>query len=212
MRVRSAEIRVVVADDHPIVCDGVQAALATDSSVQVVATATSFQELARLLRVVAADVLLLDLSGMGGPPLPTVIALKRDYPHLAIVIFSGTVVRVRAMIKAGVLGYVAKEELRDQVLQAVHAVALGQQFLSPRAQEYFVRFKLEGKQMGLAPQEVQVLTLLAQGMSTVEIAGELVLDPRTVQHYIGVLMRKTGCSERVQLVNWYRSVFQPPEE
>ncbi len=207
-----APIKVMVADDHPIVCDGIIAALADDPNVVVVLTAASFQHLAAALPTTDADVLLLDLSGMGGPPLPTVTAIKRSYPHLAIVIFSGSVVQVRAMLKAGVSGYVAKEELRDQVRLAVHAVAAGRTFLSPRAEDAFVRFKLEGKHMGLAPKEVTVLSLLAQGMSTFDIAGELVLDPRTVQHYIGSLMRKTGCSERTQLIIWYRQVFQSSED
>ncbi len=211
MGIRAATIKVIVADDHPIIWDGINVALAADPGITVVATSTNFQDLATVLRTVPADVLLLDLGGMGGPPLPTVTAITRAYPHLAIVICSGNVEHVRTLMKAGARGYVAKEDLRDQIRDGVHAVAAGRSFLSQRAEEYCGRFKLTGKHMGVAPQEVHVLSLLAQGLGTLEIAGELMLDPRTVQHYIGSLMRKTHCSERTQLVNWYRRVFQPPE-
>jgi DNA-binding NarL/FixJ family response regulator len=98
------------------------------------------------------------------------------------------------------------------LIHAIRAVACGRQFLSPHAEEYFGRCTAERRKVGLAPQEVSTLILLAQGLGTQAIADELGIDPRTVQGYINALLRKTGCSERTQLANWYRSVFRPPEE
>ncbi len=200
-------IRIIVADDHPIVRDGLIAILTGHHGIQVVATAASFQELTVVVHTVPAEVLILDIGGMGGSPLTLVERLTREQPMLSIIVFSSSVDLVPEMLQAGVKGYVVKEELADQLLTAIQAVYTHQTFLSPTAQEYLQRCSLQSAQHRMTPQELTVLKLLAQGLSTTGIADQLGIDPRTVHNYVLRLRHKTGCDERTQLAAWYQRVY-----
>ncbi len=205
-------IRVVIADDHPIVRDGVVANLTTGSHVTLVGMATTFAALLNLLPSVAADVVVLDLGGMGGSALTMVMRLRRDYPQLAIVVFSSSVDLAPELLQEGVLGYVVKEELSGQLLDAVYAVHIGERFLSPTVEEYVARAATIRTSTRLAPQELNVLKLLAQGLGTVTISEQLGIDPRSAQNYITALRRKANCASRTQLVDWYKRMFGDGED
>ncbi len=200
-------IRVVIAEDHPIMCDGLKTVLLASSHIRVVDTARSFTDVLHQIPHVCPDVLVLDLGGMGGAPLTFVEHLHRDFPAMAIVVFSSSVDLAPELLQAGVLGYVAKEELSVQLIAAIQAAHARQTFLSPIAQAYIERATTRRKQYRLAPQEENVLKWLATGFGTMAIAEQLAIDPRTVQNYIVSLRRKTGCAERTQLVTWYQRVY-----
>ncbi len=211
MQSRQDPVRIILADDHPILREGTKAAITGQEGLEVVGEAGNFRELASLLRTTLADVLLLDLNDMGGSALPALARIKRDHPHLAVVVFSSSIDLAREMIREGALGYVTKGEAREQIIQAIRSVASGQQFLSPYVQEFFIRFDNESRTAKFAPQELTVAKLLARGMGTVAIADELQIDRRTVQNYINALRRKTGSTERTQIAAWYQRVFEAAE-
>src|SRR5512144_1736318 len=89
-----------------------------------------------MLAIVQAQVLILDLGGMAGAPLPLVTRVRRQFPGVAIVVFSSSVDLALELLQAGVCGYVVKEELSAQLLHAIHAARAGQRFLSPVVEEY----------------------------------------------------------------------------
>lgn len=200
-------IRVIVADDHPIVRAGLQTILAEDRQIQIVGVATTFAEVIDLLGTTPADVLVLDLGGMGGAPLTLVTRVQREHPAVAIVAFSASVDLAPELVQAGVRGYVVKEELAEQLLTAIYAARAGQRFLSPAVEAYVTQTTMRRLQHHLAPQELNVLKLLAQGLGTVAIAEQLGIDSRSVQNYITTLRRKLGCAERTQLVDWYKRMY-----
>ena len=200
-------IRVIIADDHPIVREGLQTILGMSPHVHLVGVASSFAEVVALLGTVPAHVLVLDLGGMIGAPLTLVSRVQREYPHVAIVVFSSSVDLAPELLQAGVCGYVVKEELSAQLLTAIHAARAGQRFLSPVVEEYITQTTNGRLQHHLAPKELNVLKLLAQGLGTVAIAEQLGIDPRSAQNYITTLRRKTGCAERTQLVDWYKRMY-----
>jgi len=200
-------IRVIIADDHPVVREGLQAILGVDRQVNIVGIAINFAEVRNLLRSVATDVLVLDLGGMGGAALTLVTRIQREYPDVAIVAFSSSVDLAPELLQAGVCGYVVKEELSGQLLTAIHAARAGQRFLSPVVEEYITQTTDRGLQHHLAPKELNVLKLLVQGLGTTAIAEQLGIDPRSVQNYITTLRRKLGCAERTQLVDWYKRMY-----
>lgn len=200
-------IRVIIADDHPIVREGLHAILAADPQVQIAGVAINFTEVRDLLERVAADVLVLDLGGMGGAPLTLVTRIQREYPNVAIVVFSSSVDLAPELLQAGVCGYVVKEELSAQLLTAIRAAWAGQRFLSPVVEEYVKQTTNRRLQHQLAPKELNVLKLLAHGLGTIAIAEQLGIDPRSVQNYITTLRRKIGCNERTQLVDWYKRMY-----
>jgi DNA-binding NarL/FixJ family response regulator len=130
--------------------------------------------------------------------------IHQHYPDLRIVVFSSATDLIPEILAEGACGYVVKEEMTAHVLAAITAVARRQRYLSPIADDYLSRAtSTERPHLKLAPNERQVLHLLAQGLGTTQIAGEMGIDPRTVQNYITGLRRKTGCEERTQLVAWY---------
>ncbi len=199
-----ARIRVIVADDHPLVRTGVRTTLATEAAIEIVGAVKSFRELMSLLKSVSADVVLLDLSGMGTAAVTAVSSLARAYPQLAIIILSSHLGSARELLKLGAQGYVAKEDVEEDVITAIRSVIDGRPFLSPAVISYL---ELSGglrRGSGLTPREWDVLGLIAEGQGTDEIAAQLGLAYQTVSNYVSSLYAKTGCSERTKLVGWYR--------
>jgi DNA-binding NarL/FixJ family response regulator len=199
-------IRVVLADDHPTFRKGIRAILDPELTISVVAQAGSFRELMDLLTHTAADVVLLDLLGMGPPPVTAVSTLVRAYPQVAIIIFSSSLTGALELLEVGAGGYLAKEDLEDDVITAIHTVMTGQRFLSPTVTDYLDRAGLMQKSNRFAPRELEVLQLITEGLGTKAIAERLGIAGQTVSNYIYTLYRKTGCTERTQLVDWYRRI------
>lgn len=204
---KQQSVRVFVADDHPIIRQGLDTALRSEPYIELVGMSSSFHEMVNHPLLERCDVLILDLSGMQAGPTVMVTQLTKLLPRLRIVIFSSSVDTAPELLRAGALGYVAKDDRVEHVLAAVRAVNAGQRYLSPIAQHYLDRTEGRQKQYQLVPKEVMVLKLLAQGLRTAAIAHQLLIDPRTVQNYITSLLRKTACEDRVQLVEWYQRVY-----
>lgn len=200
-------IRVFIADDHPIVRDGLTTIIERDPRLNVVGTAASFADLQMHLATTPTDVVVLDISGMQGTPIAFVTGLVRTYPALAVVIFSSLVDLAPELLQAGARGYIAKEELSSQLLLAIQAVSVGQRYVSPVTQEYLQRCDTSPTFPRFAPQELSVLKLLAQGLGTEAIADQLGLGARTVRNYLSQIRIKTGCDERTQLAAWYQRTY-----
>lgn len=201
---RKERVRVVVADDHPVLRRGLRSALEPDRAIEVVGEVGNFAELMDLLETISADLVLLDLGGMGTPPITAVSALRRTYSHLAIIVYSSTLSGAQELLRVGAHGYIAKEDWEDEVLTAIQTVMRGQVFVSPTVIDYLDRSGVARKEYNLAPKEWDVLKLIAEGYGTQEIMAHLTIAEQTVNNYVHSLYRKTGCSERTQLVEWYR--------
>jgi two-component system, NarL family, response regulator LiaR len=197
-------IRVIIADDHPIIRAGVRATLSAHPQIQVVGEAASFSELLGLLETIAAHVLILDLVGLGVGPISMVDRLQRDYPRLAIVVFSSVLDLAPDLLAAGALGYLLKDEIAEQLAGAVQAAHRGERRLSPAVSAHLRRSERLREQVQLTLREQYVLRLLARGLRTEEIAAQLSIDPRTAQNHITALLRKTGSPQRADLIAWYR--------
>lgn len=202
-------IRVVIADDHALFRKGVHAALDPEPTVEIVGAVKSFRDLMSLLETNAADVVLLDLGGMGLPAVSAVTSLARSYPEIAIIIFSSSLSGARELLRQGARGYVAKEDVEDEVLTAIHTVVQGKQFLSPVVNDYLARSGGRRKSQGITPREWDVLRLNAEGYSTDEIADQLRISYHAVGNLISTLYSKTGCTTRTQLADCYRRMAGP---
>jgi DNA-binding NarL/FixJ family response regulator len=203
-------VRVIIADDHPMLRRGLRSALEPNSTIEVVGEVGNFAELMGLLETISADLVLLDLGGMGTPPITAVSALRRTYPHLGIIIYSSTLSGAQELLRVGAQGYIAKEDWEDEVVAAIQTVMRGQVFLSPTVIDYLDRSGVARKEYNLAPKEWDVLKLIAEGYATQEIMAQLTIAEQTVNNYVYSLYRKTGCSERTQLVEWYRRLASTP--
>ncbi len=197
-------IRVAIADDHPIVQRGLKDAMRAHSHLELVGTASSFQELMAILPSAIPDVLILDLSGMGGAPLPLMERLRREYPELRVIVFSSFIDLVPEMLKAGAYGYIGKEDLDHYLVTAITIVHHGKQFLSPTAERYLARSEGQRGPSELSEQQATAVKYAAQGLKTKQIADRMGIDEHTVLNYITLAKRKTGHTTRLELIDWYR--------
>lgn len=199
-------IRVIIADDHPIIHRGIEGTLFASRNIAIVGTATSYSSLLDELAVTQADVVILDLNEMGEGSLVMVRELRQRFPQIQLLIFSSSISLAPELIAEGALGYVVKEEQHSHLPAAIQAVAAGQPYHSPLVAEDIER--TSANDIALLPQELRVFKLVAQGLKTREIAANLAIDPRTAQNYIGTLYQKTGCENRAQLVLLYRQRYE----
>jgi DNA-binding NarL/FixJ family response regulator len=207
----TSPIRVIIADDHPVIHLGIEHSLFADRRIAVVATVTSFAALLEQLAREPAQVVILDLNQMGAGPLVMVRALCEQYPQVRLVIFSSSVALAPELLAAGARGYVVKEEVLTHLPAAIHAVAADLVYCSPLVQEYQARTDTVQRQVTLVQQEFRVLTFVAQGMKTKEIAANLRIAVRTAQNYITTLYEKTGCETREELAMWYHQRYRETE-
>lgn len=200
-------IRVIIADDHPAIAAGLAATLQHYATIEVVGRAQSFAEVLHVLAVTPADVLILDLLGMHGSPLQIIPHILAHHPSLAIVVYSSSVTLAPELLHAGVLGYVVKDELLDHLVRAIDTVVQRKPYLSPSVQAYLDRTANIQQTVHLSPKEQLALKLLTQGCNTAEIAAQMGIGTRTVLNYLTELRTKTGCTDRMELVDWYRQVY-----
>lgn len=198
-------IRVLLADDHPLVRAGLRATLAAAPDLALVAEAATADEVQHLCRQHQPDVVLLDLAMPGPPPAVTVARLREDSPALRVIILTAhdEEAYVRALIALGVAGYVLKDEAPEALVQAIHSVAQGGSWFSSAVIRKLAEPERPSPAAGaLTARERQLLGLLAQGWDNARIAGELHLSEQTVRNYLSRLYAKLGVRSRAEAMAW----------
>lgn len=190
-------IRVVVADDHPPLREGVKHALNSDRGIRVVGEAGSGPELEAALGL-APDVLLLDISMPDFNAFEQVPRLRARYPEMKIVVVTAydneTFVQ---RLMGEVHGYLLKEEDMDAYARAVLEVSKGRKYFTERA----LNLALNSPELPrLSERESQVLRLAARGMKTADIAEELFISTRTVDSHVENACQKLGVRNRTAAV------------
>lgn len=213
MTTAARPVRVVLADDHAVVREGVAMVLDAVDDVEVVGTAGSVAEALELVCRQRPDVLVLDLRMPGESPLEALPRFAEHAPQTAVVILTMREQprSVRAALERGARGYVLKEAAGRQLVEAVRLAHAGRTYVAP---ELGARIAEEsrGGPDGLAERELQVLCLLALGHTNGEIGERLFLSPRTVESYRARVQQKTGCSSRAELVRYAfeHELVEPP--
>lgn len=197
-------IRILVVDDHPIVRQGLVAALGDEADFYVVGAAGSAEEALAIAEREPPDLVLLDLElpGIGGlEAIPQFAALN---PVCRILVFTAydTDERVLGAIRAGARGYLLKGATAAEIVQGIRAVAAGGSALEPRvASRLVAEVRAPRHAPGeLTPRERQVLQLVARGMASKEIARALAIKEPTVKFHTASLLRKLGADNRAQAV------------
>ena len=194
-------IRVAIADDHPVVRDGLAAMLETQPDLEVVGQAENGPDAVSLVTSRRPDVLLLDLEM---PGLDGVGVLRRlrelDSPARAIVFtVSDTDDRIIAAVEAGAVGYLLKGAPRADVFAAVRTVAAGGSLLAPVAASALLR-KMRGDGPALTQREQSVIEHLARGLGNKQIAATLGISERTVKFHLRAIFEKLGATNRTEAV------------
>ena len=212
-------VRVVIADDHQVVREGLQMILAeSDGEIVVVGEASDGDEAVRLATEVQPDVVLMDLSMPRVDGLEATRRLRDAGIESRVLILTSFAEGegVRDAVRAGVTGYLMKDVLKAELLAAIRLAADGVPTLHPRAQQHLMRGIAEPETPSpfgtLTPRERDVLSLLARGDSNKRIAAALNLSIGTVKGYVSAIFEKLGVEDRTQaalLVAKYE-VIQPP--
>lgn len=199
-------IRVVIAEDHGVVADGVATMLSFESDMEVIEIVTSGEDLIVAVEKHRPDVALVDVNLIGMDGLAAVREIEaRGIPTrtMALTMFTDHDTVTRA-VAAGVAGYLPKNVRREELVQAVRAVAAGKGFLHPDVTRPFLeRVGPMAMHAGIQPlskREQEVLEQLATGRSTKEIADALGLGDETVKSHLSRIYQKLKATDRVQAV------------
>ncbi|MGK2932226.1 MAG: response regulator [Solirubrobacterales bacterium] len=203
----TAEITVVLADDHEIVREGIRMVLEKQEDIAVVAEAGTAEDAARYVLGHKPSILVLDLNMPGKPSLELVPKIFENSPETRIIVLTMQTepAYVRTAFKAGVSGYVVKSSAARELVDAVRAVLGGQTYLNPvLGAELTASLDSDGPPDDLTPREIEVLSLLSQGFMNPEVADKLVLSVRTVETHRASILRKTGIKSRAELIAYAR--------
>ncbi len=205
-------IRLIVADDHAIVREGLVALLATADDIACVATADDGAAAVRLVERHRPHVVLMDLAMPGTDGVAATRAITERYPDVRIVVLTsfGDESRILAALDAGACGYLLKHVGPDELLDAVRAAHTGGAPLDPRAGRVLLdRRRRPGST--LTPREREVLRLVADGLANKQVGHRLGISERTVKAHLTRIMQCLGVSDRVRAAIWAREHL-PPEE
>jgi len=198
-------IRIAIADDHPVVREGLVAMLETEADFQVVGTAATGTEAVALVARTDPDVMLLDLEL---PELDGVAVLRRlvaEVARVRVIVFTvfDTDERIIAAVEAGAAGYLLKGAPRAELFAAVRTVAAGGSLLASVASSAVLR-RVRGEVPPGGPsltlREREVLETLARGLGNKQIAAELGVSERTVKFHVSSLFAKLGAGNRTEAV------------
>jgi two-component system, NarL family, response regulator NreC len=191
---------IVIADDHAVVRSGLRMLLDAEPDLEVVAEAGTVPDAIRLIRAHRPAVAVLDLNMPGGSSLEAIPELRDSTPETAIVVLTmqDDPAFARQALQSGASGFVLKEAADDELLLAIRLAAAGDTYLNPRLGARLAAQPPgpEGPPDGLTDREVEVLRLIAAGLTNNEIAGELYLSSKTVSRHLSNIFTKIGVSSR----------------
>jgi two-component system NarL family response regulator len=204
------KIRVVVADDFPLVREGVVRALDADPAIEVVAQATNGREALELCEQLEPDVVVLDLRmpDLGG--LVVLDKLRTSRPDIRVIVMTASEQAGSLLdaVAAGAAGYLSKRSTGEELRQAVITAHAGGSVITPSLASHLLKefsSSARGERSAVRPlqgRELDVLRLVVQGKTDNEIGKELFISPRTVQNHLTSIRDKTGLRRRSELTRW----------
>lgn len=200
-------IRILIADDHPVVRDGLVAMLSTQPDFEVVGEAgTGAEAVAAAVRL-RPDVVLMDLEMPAVDGVEAIRQMRRDGggPQVVVLTAFDTDERILGAVEAGAQGYLLKGAPRAQIFEAIRVVRAGGALIPPVVASKLLR-RVRAAEQGeaLTPREHEVLHLMAEGLSNDEIAARLSISARTVKFHVSAVLGKLGAKNRTQAVRLAR--------
>lgn len=200
-------MRILLADDHHLMREGLRALLEREG-LQVVGEAANGREAVAMARSLDVDTVIMDISMPDMNGIDATRALLADSPHIRVLALSmyADSRYVRAMFEAGASAYLVKSAASSELVQAVRAAELGQKFVSPSITDLvidgWVGPQRVSASMPLSPREREVLQLLAEGCGSKEIASRLMIGLPTVETHRRQIMAKTGLRSVAELTKY----------
>ena len=195
-------IRLLLADDHPVVRAGLRAVLETEPDFQVIAEARTAEEAIEMSAELDVDVVLMDLQfgpGMHGADAIAVISARQDGPHVLVLTTYDTDADILAAIEAGAAGYLLKDAPPEELAAAVRTAASGKSALAPSIASRLMD-RMRTPDNALTLREIEVLGLVADGLSNLQISQQLFLSQATVKSHLAHIYAKLGVDSRTSAV------------
>lgn len=207
-----SKIRVLIADDHNIVREGIRMILAKNEDIDVVGEATDGRETITQTELLHPDVILMDIAmpGLGG--LEATIEIVKSHPESKVLVLTQYDDReyIRRFLKAGASGYVLKKTVGSDLVAAIRSVAAGKSYIDPSVAETVIKRFIEGPETSeeedlyekLTDREKTVFRLIAEGYTSRQIAETLFLSIKTVMTHRANIMEKMNLHNRADLVKY----------
>lgn len=200
-------IRIAIADDHPMIINGLQKMLADCADIHLTGTYSDGNELLQGLAQTEPDVLLLDIQMPGRTGEELVPEILEQYPALNILILTNfdNPVYLSSMLRKGVLGYLLKTTGRDMLIKAIESVYAGKEFIEPAMQQKIASLGQRANRVGhmqvkMTAREKEILPLIVKGLTDKQIAEKLFLSLYTVKNYRNNLLLKLDVKNTAELI------------
>ncbi|PLX11799.1 MAG: DNA-binding response regulator [Marinilabiliales bacterium] len=207
------KIRLIIADDHQIVRDGIKSLLENEKEIEIIAEASNGNEVIQLVNDQNPDIVLLDISMPGLSGLEVAEVLQTEHPECKTLFLSMYINEeyILGAIKSGAKGYLPKNTTKSELLDAIHAIIKGKEYFSEDVsaimlKSYMKRVKeddeREKQNVQLTKRESEILKLFAEGLTNKEIADQLYISIRTVESHKNHIMQKLEFKSTVELVKY----------
>ena len=203
----SKKIRVITVDDHEMVRDGLKSNLKRFDDLQLVGEAANGEEAISLCAEVQVDVVLMDIVMPKMDGIEATRIIHQNYPDVRILVLSGYNEEnlVHPVLAAGAYGYVLKGIVGDELAEAIRATHAGQRVIAPETVDVLVHTSFReagqpGSAHNLSPRELEVLALMAKGLTNRKISTQLPIKYSTVKTYASFIYSKLGVSGRAEAV------------
>lgn len=204
----SRPIKILLVDDHAVVRKGLSAILETEADFQVIGEAENGNQAVWKARSLQPDVILMDLVMPEKDGISAIKDIKKDDPQAKILVITSFAEdeKVFPAIKSGALGYLLKDSSPDELIQAIHEIYQGKASLHPTiARKLIMELKqdepkAQPSEQVLTAREVEVLNLIAHGLSNQEIANQLMVSETTVRFHVSNILSKLHLANRTQAV------------
>ena len=199
-------IRVLLAEDHALVRDGLERLLSATDDIDVIGAAADGAEAVALAGAGGPDVVLMDLSmpGMDGIEATRRITAKQPDTHVVVLTSFSDRERILAALDAGAVGYLLKDAEPDELVRGVRAAARGESPLNPKAAQELLQARLRRAPPGLSAREREVLALVGAGLPNKQIARRLGITEKTVKAHLTSVFQQIGVTDRTQAALWAR--------
>jgi DNA-binding NarL/FixJ family response regulator len=198
--------RVMIVDDHPVVRQGIKLMINAETDLKICGEAQSEQQARRMVRELKPDALVVDLSLSEGDGFNIVRDVHAHFPEIRILVLSmhDEAIYAERLLSQGASGYIMKQAATEQLITALRTVLRGERFISESLQTIMASRKSDEGAPGsrLSARELQVISLIGQGLGTREIAENLSLSVKTVETHRLTIKRKLALETNAQLVQY----------